>query len=520
MAHTEDGFMRLRELCTEKSWWRVPHLIKLNLLLLVPFVTSYVGGFDGSMLNGIQTVPKWQQDFNHPHGSLLGLMVNMQVIGGVVSLPLAPFAADKYGRRHPIFLGAVIIILGALVQGCAKNFGMFIAGRFFVGLGGGFVATAAPPLLGELAYPTHRPIITAIYNTTWYAGAIVAAWATFGTFRMSSSWSWRIPSLLQALLSIFQVIFIYFVPESPRWLIANGRTAEATKILSIHHCGTEEPTELVRLQVAQITSAVEFERSCESVSYLQFFQTKGNRHRLFIVAILGFIIQWCGNQLISSYLALVLNGVGITDPTTQNLVNGALQIFNFAVACGSATLIDRLGRRFMLLTSTVGMLIAFIVWTALAAQNQQQGSGNKGLGIGVVVMVFVFYAFYNFAMNPLPIAYLLEVLPYTLRAKGLTVFNLAQYCSSLFNGFVNPVALDAIGWKYYIVFICALVLWLIIIYFTFPETRGMTLEEVSEIFDGRQVLERLYDIKAEGLGETEHTEKATPDAKRTEEMKA
>jgi MFS family permease len=135
-------------------------------------------------------------------------------------------------------------------------------------------------------------------------------------------------------------------------------------------------------------------------------------------------------------------------------------------------------------------------------------------------MVFVFYAFYNFAMNPLPIAYLLEVLPYTLRAKGLTVFNLAQYCSSLFNGFVNPVALDAISWKYYIVFICALVLWLIIIYFTFPETRGMTLEEVSEIFDGRQVLERVYDIKAEGLGETEHMEKVTPDAKQTEEMKA
>lgn len=61
MADTEDGFMRLRELCTKKSWWRVPHLIKLNLLLLVPFVTSYVGGFDGSMLNGIQTLPKWQE---------------------------------------------------------------------------------------------------------------------------------------------------------------------------------------------------------------------------------------------------------------------------------------------------------------------------------------------------------------------------------------------------------------------------------------------------------------------------
>lgn len=94
-------------------------------------------------------------------------MVNMQMIGGVISLPLAPFTADKYGRRHPMFLGSLTIILGALIQGCARNFGMFIAGRFFVGLGGGFVATAAPALLGELAYPTHRPIFTAIYNTQW-----------------------------------------------------------------------------------------------------------------------------------------------------------------------------------------------------------------------------------------------------------------------------------------------------------------------------------------------------------------
>jgi MFS family permease len=228
---------------------------------------------------------------------------------------------------------------------------------------------------------------------------------------------------------------------------------------------------------------------------------------------LGFIIQWCGNQLISGYLALVLIDTGITDPETQNLINGGLQIYNFAIACGSATLLDRLGRRFMLLTSNIGMLIAFTIWTILAARNQQEEHGNKGLGIGVVVMVFVFYAFYNFAMNPLPIAYLLEILPYTLRTKGLTVFNLAQYCSGIFNGFVNPVALEALHWKYYIVFVCALTLWLGIIYFTFPETRGLTLEEVSQVFDGARALERTYDIKAEGLSETGHTENIVSDGK-------
>ncbi|KAM0271132.1 hypothetical protein ACHAQH_009181 [Verticillium albo-atrum] len=511
MSAHENGELRLQQLCTKESWWRVPHLVKLNLLLLIPFFTSYIGGFDGSMLNGIQTVTHWQDDFNHPSGSLLGLLVNMQVIGGVVSLPLAPFIADKYGRRPPILLGSIIIITGAAVQGGAQNFGMFLAGRFFIGLGGGFVATAAPPLLGELAYPTHRPIITAIYNTQWYAGAIVAAWATYGTFRMPNSWSWRIPSLLQALVSLFQVALIYLVPESPRWLVANDRTDEATKILCKYHSGTEEPTELVRLQIAEISSAIEFEREQNSTSYFQFFRTKGNRHRFFVTAILGFIIQWCGNQLIGGYLALVLRDIGITNPETQNLINGGLQIYNFFIAAGSATLVDRLGRRFLFLTSTIGMLCAFIIWTGLAARNQQLENGQKSLGIGVVAMMFVFYTFYNFAMSPLPIAYLLEILPYSLRAKGLTVFNLAQYCSGLFNGFVNPVALEDLRWKYYIVFVCALLLWLAIIYFTFPETRGLSLEEVSMIFDGRQALERTYDIKAEGLVHEEHAEKVVPE---------
>lgn len=214
----------------------------------------------------------------------------------------------------------------------------------------------------------------------------------------------------------------------------------------------------------------------------------------------------------------MLKASGISDPETQNLINGCLQLYSFAIACGSATLVERLGRRFLLLTSTIGMLFVFTIWTALAARNQQTGNVDKGLSIGIVTMVFVFATFYNFAMAPLPIAYLLEILPFTLRAKGLSVFNLAQYCSGLINGFVNPVGLAALGWRYYIVFVCTLVLWLFVIYFTFPETRGRSLEEVSQIFDGVEALERTYDIKEEALagtvaGHVEEKGKGTSDRK-------
>lgn len=232
---------------------------------------------------------------------------------------------------------------------------------------------------------------------------------------------------------------------------------------------------------------------------------------MLITASFGFIIQACGNQLVGGYLALVLIDSGITSPKTQNLINGGLQIFNFLIACISATLVERLGRRFLLLFSSGGMLLSFTVWTALAARNQQSG-GEQGLAIGVVVVMFIFCFFYATAMAPLPIAYLLEILPYTLRTKGLTIFNLMQYTSGITNGFVNPVGIEALRWRYYIVFIVALVIWTTLFYFFYPETRGLTLEEVSQIFDGRQALERAYDIKDEVEPETAHSEKGVSGA--------
>lgn len=216
-----------------------------------------------------------------------------------------------------------------------------------------------------------------------------------------------------------------------------------------------------------------------------------NRRRLFICISIGFIIQWCGNGLVSVYLVQVLKSVGITDPETQNIINGVLQIFNYLVAITSAFFVDRFGRRGMFLFSLAGMTLAFIIWTAISAKNEQQHFQNKGLGIGVVTMIFVFFLFYNIGMNPVPMAYLLEVLPYTLRAKGLTIFNTSQFASSVFNGFANPIALEAIGWKYYIVFACLLVVWFFVVYFAYPETRRLSLEEVATLFDGEDAMREM-----------------------------
>ncbi|KAJ8114313.1 hypothetical protein OPT61_g3778 [Boeremia exigua] len=461
-------------------WWNVPHLRKTNLVLLVPLLGAYYA------------------EFNNPQGALLGLLATMQVIGGVATLPIAPYLSDRLGRRHPIFIGSLIIIAGAALQAAAPNISAFLAARALLGVGGGLAATSFTPLIAELAYPTHRPIITALYNTSWYLGSIVAAWTTYGTFKMPNSSSWRIPSLLQALPSLIQLAFIYCVPESPRWLLANDRHDKAVEILSRYRTGTSEPDELVRFEVAEIQAALQFERTTHNAGYADFFKTAGNRRRLLICISLGFVIQWCGNGLVSVYLIQVLNNVGITDPETQNIINGVLQIFNYITAIVAALGVNRIGRRLLLLISLGGMFVSFCIWTGLSAPNEQQHFQNKGLGIGIVVLIFVFFGFYNTAMNPVPNAYLLEILPYTLRAKGLTIFAASQYSAIVFNGFANPIALQAISWRYYIVFVCLIVCWFTLVFFYYPETKNMSLEEVSVLLDGEQALDNVDDkVKVE-----------------------
>ncbi|KAM0421014.1 hypothetical protein ACHAPT_011257 [Fusarium lateritium] len=473
-----------------RPWWKTPHLVKLNLLLTVPMMTGYLIGFDSSLLNGMQSVPVWISDFDNPTGARLGLLSTMQIIGAVVCLPIVPFIADRFGRRLPVFAGSLFALVGTALQTAATNLDLFLAGRFFVGFGTGMVGVAANPLMAELAYPTHRPFITSFASTTWFLGAIVAAWSTYGTFKMTNSWSWKIPSLLQCVPSLYQLFLIYLVPESPRWLVSHGKLDEARRMLNRYHAGENTDADvspLVRYEMSEIEAAIELEKLQNTKSYLDFFSTKGNRWRLAIAIILGLSAQWSGNGLVSYYLVIVLRSIGIDDPEQQNLINGGLTIFCYGISIIGATGILRFGRRTILLAGFAGMASAYLIWTILSSVNQQRNFTDGSLGIGVVAMIFIFQLFYNLSIGPVLPTYILEIMPYTLRAKGYTIEQIFTYGAGLFNGFANPVAMEALGWKYYIVWIVMLCVWLVLVWLLFPETAGRTLEEVSQIFDGDQV---------------------------------
>lgn len=324
-----------------------------------------------------------------------------------------------------IFFGSCIMLVGVAIQTAAQNIGMFIAARGIIGFGLGFACAAAPLLITELAFPTHRGPLTSLYNSSWYLGSIVAAWATFGTFRIQNDWSWRIPSLLQglpsvlqvsrvttassALLTFLQVALILTIPESPRWLMDKGREEAARKVLVKYHCGGDESDPLAAYEFEEIRNALQIEKEANSSSsFKSLFVGKGNQRRMLVIIAIAFFSQWSGNGLVSYYLTKVLIGIGITNPETQTLINGILNIYNYGTAIFGALMCDRIGRRPLFLISTAGMTVCFCIWTACSAIYQKSAAEvdandvplhpNKSAGNAVLAMIFLFYTFYNLAM--------------------------------------------------------------------------------------------------------------------------
>jgi MFS family permease len=176
---------------------------------------------------------------------------------------------------------------------------MFLIARILLGMGIPFAISGASQLIAELAYPRERPVITGLFNESWYAGSVLAAAVTLGTYAIPNNWSWRIPSLLQLLPSLLCMTFIWFVPESPRWLISRDRSDEALAILIKYHAEGNPDDPFVQAEYRQIRETITLEVEANRHKWAELFRTKGNRRRMLIAGCVGLFSQWSGNGLVS-----------------------------------------------------------------------------------------------------------------------------------------------------------------------------------------------------------------------------
>lgn len=426
------------------------------------------------MLNAMQFFPSWEDHMGNPSGDTLGRLSAMYSIGSIVSLPVVPYLSDHFGRKMPIIIGCSIMVISASIQTAAINLPMFEGARFFMGFGNSLAQLSAPMLLTEICHPQHRARITAVYNCLWNVGALICSWISFGTQYIDNGWSWRIPTLIQALPSVIQLMFIFWIPESPRWLLSKERTEDALQMLGKYHADGNIDDPLVQFEFEEIKETMRLEfQAKKSSSFRDFIRSKGNRYRLMLIISLGLFSQWSGNALFSYYANKVYTAAGVSGSKAGLGLDGGNKVLSLIVSISCALLCDRIGRRPLFLAATGGMLLCLMAATVSAAQYTK--TENRGTGIAVIVFFWFHGVCYAFAWSGLLVAYTVEILPFKLRAKGMMIMNISVNVALVINNYVNPIPMDGVWkgseWKLYCVYTCWIAIELIFVYFFYVETK-------------------------------------------------
>lgn len=407
--------------------------------------------------------------------------------------------------------------------------GMYIFARILLGFGFAPASVAAAALLGELGYPKERPFLTTVMAISLYPGMILAAGICFGTNNIPGNMSWRIPSWLQAVPSLIQLVLCLFIPESPRWLIAHDRHDEAFTILAKYHAEGDTESDFVKAEFAHMRATLELEMEFSKRSYLDLLRTAGMRRRTLLACAVGLFKQWSGNTLVSYFLSQILDMVGITNSTTKQTINLSLSCFSLVCAVPILMYCVNMSRIKTAYMSSASMLAIFVAWTiAMQKSLEATDNGNINNAANVAVMVFIFVykpayqIFYNamvFSKCPCVfllviritnrrIAYMVEIWPYAERSRGLAVHKVFTLLAAATSTFVNPIGLKNIGWYFFLVYVVILVIEIVFVYFFFAETHGRTLEELTFLFEDQALAEAANEaaVKAVGGKHVEHLE--------------
>jgi sugar porter (SP) family MFS transporter len=386
-------------------------------------------------------------------------------------------------------IGSAIIILGAIVNGTTvfnAHDGQLLAGRFVLGFGVSIVSAAGPIYVVETAHPAWRGIITAYCNTFWFTGSILAAGAVRGGLNLAGNTSWTLPIWLQLFFPGLIIVFVYFIPESPRWLFVNNRREQAVDTLSKWHGYGNRESAWVKLQVAEYDEYLNTNGADKRFwDYSALFKTRASRYRIAVNCIFSIFCQWAGNGVLSYFLPAVLTTAGYTEGITQANINLGYACFQFAFALFGAAWVDRIGRRPLMLFSMTGCCVVWVAMTIATSQFAASGETNDAAAKATVACIFLFGAVFSVGLTPLQALYPVEVLSFEGRAKGMAFSALAVNAGGLLNQFAWPISLQKIGWRTYIVFCIWCAVQAAVFYFFMPETKNRTLEELDMIFESK-----------------------------------
>ncbi|KAJ6020499.1 hypothetical protein N7540_006003 [Penicillium herquei] len=446
----------------------------------------------------LNLAPQGEPGYGHTT-RVIAALNGVNSAGAIIGCIYHVWSSESLGRKWKMIAGSSILIIGGAFRAGSVDIAMLIAGRGFAGIGSGILACVVPMYQAEISTPENRGAMLSITGVAYALGYSLSGWLGYACSFMSetskySQFSWRFPLAFQC---VFPLIFLcrqQFVPLSPRWLLSQGRQEEDFYILSNLHKSNDDPNNIrAREEFYLAKTQYEIDSSLPNRWY-DLFKSAPNRKRALVGSLLMFGNQFLRVYVISNYGVLIYAQLG-EENSISLLLNACWTTITLSGNTWTAFYVDRFGRRTLLLIGAVGTICTCICLCALSAQ--YMGSTNQAGLRAAVFFCFLYIFWWCFFMDTTQYVYVSEIFPSHLRSVGVA-FSLASfYLASEVTLSVAPIAMDSIGWKFYLVLICPSFFYIIFLFIYLPETKGRTLEEIGALFGDANIANRWYGLNEE-----------------------
>ncbi|EHY53514.1 hypothetical protein HRR83_003719 [Exophiala dermatitidis] len=460
-------------------------------------IGSLIYGYDSGIISttlGQATFPSY---FNNPSENLTGAIVSIYTGGTGLGNLSGGYFGDKLGRKKTIWLASTLALLGAILQTAAVNIGMLIAGRIIAGYAIGLVYAVSSIYNAEIAPPKIRGITVGLQTQVISSGYALSNWiGVFGSFASGNA-AWRVPLGIQCVPAVILIIGLFWLPESPRWLIQHGKSEEAREILGKLHADINADADFMEREFAQIKQQIEYEREVEIKTWWVLFTKPSYRYRLLLGVGLQIFLQTSGSSVINYYQTQLFKGVGITgrDVLWVSAGYGMMGVMANAVCL---CYIDRVGRKLPLAWTSVALVVDMILIMVFTKQYAE--STNKvGQGF-TIAWIFIFSIIFSLGYNAIQLVYIAEIFPTALRSRATAICAFMGTGVGLLLNQLSPRAFKALGWKYYIVFVVCDAFAAFCFFVFYPETKGKTLEEMADLFGDNVAFSEYIGTTATGSG--------------------
>ncbi|CRG88476.1 Lactose permease [Talaromyces islandicus] len=461
--------------------------IHLYFAIFVSFCCACANGYDGSLMGAALAMDYFQSTFHTGlSGEKVSVVTALYTVGSMVAAPVSAVISDRLGRRKCMFIGAWVIIVGSILVASSHSLAQFVVGRWVLGVGIQIMVVSAPAYAVEISPPHWRGRAVGFYNCGWFGGSIPAAAITFGTNYVKSNWSWRIPFICQCFACIIVIFAVWFIPESPRWLMAHDRHEEAIAFLAKYHGNGNPDARLVRLEVEEMKEGIRVDGIDKRWwDYRPFIFTHSGRWRFLQVVMISVFGQWSGNGL-GYFNPTIYESLGYTASWIQLLLNLVNSIVSAIGALTAVYFTDRMPRRPVLVWGTLAcaltMAINAGVSEPLISEKANTGTINKTFGQVALAFYYLFNVVFSFTYTPLQGVIPAEALETTTRAKGLALSGFMVNCIGFISQFASPIGLKNISTNYFWIFVGWDLFESACWYFFGVEAQGRTLEELEWIY--------------------------------------